>query len=142
MKLPIEGIVDTGLKIIDKIIPDPVEKERAKLALYEAQRSGDLEEMRTSQAPLLAQIDVNKIEAASGSLFIGGWRPGVGWVCVAAIAWHFVLVDFLTFALNALGIDAPAMPSLDIQELLGLITAMLGIGYYRTREKIEGVAAR
>jgi hypothetical protein len=29
---------------------------------------------------LMAQIEVNKIEAANASTFVSGWRPGAGWV--------------------------------------------------------------
>ena len=54
----------------------------------------------------LAQIEVNKAEAASGSFFKGGWRPAVGWVCAVAFAYHFILKDlterFLYTTLNSL----------------------------------------
>lgn len=142
MKLPLEGLLDTGLKLIDKIIPDPAERDRAKLALMQAQQNGDLEMLRVEQAPLFAQVDLNKIEAASGSLFIGGWRPAVGWICAGAVAWHFVLADLFSFMLSTAGFTIPAMPELDIQELLGLLMAMLGIGTMRTAEKFKGVAAK
>jgi len=29
-----------------------------------------------------AQTETNKIEAATQKLFISGWRPALGWVCV------------------------------------------------------------
>lgn len=142
MTIPILGIIDAGMKIIDKVIPDPEARDKAKIALLEAQQRGELEELRVRQAPALAQIEVNKTEAASANIFVSGWRPAVGWVCVAAVLWHFVLVDFLVFALSLFGATIQAMPQLDIQELLGLLFAMLGIGTMRSVEKINGVAAR
>ena len=138
MKFPLEGVVEAGLKIIDKVIPDPAARDAAKLALYRAEKDGELEEARLELQPLLAQIELNKIEAASAGIYKGGWRPAIGWVCAGAIAWHFALVDLLTFMLNAAGLGVPAMPGLDIQELLGLVTAMLGIAGYRTLDKKNG----
>src|SRR4030042_267363 len=37
-----------------------------------------------------AQIEVNKIEASSTSIFVAGWRPAVGWVCACALFYHFI----------------------------------------------------
>ena len=37
-------------------------------------------------------------EAQSGSLFIGGWRPAVGWVCVLGLAYQFLAFPMLAWA--------------------------------------------
>ena len=50
------------------------------------QRKLDLEEKKIDQATNLAQIEVNKVEAASSSVFVSGWRPAIGWIGVAAMA--------------------------------------------------------
>jgi hypothetical protein len=52
-----------------------------------------------------AQIEVNKIEAGSSSLFKSGWRPFVGWVCAFALCYHFVLQPMLAFILTARGLE-------------------------------------
>ena len=44
-----------------------------------------------AQEALLGQLEINKAEAQSGSIFKGGWRPAVGWVC--AIALFLVDID-------------------------------------------------
>ena len=37
----------------------------------------------------LAQLDINKQEAAHRSLFVAGWRPFIGWSCGIALAWTY-----------------------------------------------------
>ena len=51
----------------------------------------------------LAQIEVNKAEASSSSLFKGGWRPFVGWTCGVALLYHFLLQPIIIFGLSAAG---------------------------------------
>ena len=133
------SLLPTVAGIIDKIITDPAARDAAKLALAQTNLEAELR-------PLLAQIEVNKVEAASNSLFVAGWRPAVGWMCVLAVGWHFVVMDFFIFLVNILAevldltISIPSLPSLDIQELLGLLMAMLGIGTMRSFDKKNGVA--
>jgi len=35
------------------------------------------------------QTEINKVEAQHTSLFIAGWRPAIGWVCVSGLALTF-----------------------------------------------------
>jgi hypothetical protein len=60
------------------------DKERIELELEGSKL--DLEQARIDQATDLAQVEVNKIEAASSNLFVSGWRPAVGWGGVAGLA--------------------------------------------------------
>ena len=46
-----------------------------------------------------AQIEVNKVEAASSSLWVSGWRPAVGWVCVLGMCGNFMVIPFSNFVL-------------------------------------------
>jgi len=80
----------------------------------------------------LAQIDVNKREADSKSLFKGGWRPAVGWTCGLALFNNYLIVPYAI----ALGV---AVPSLDLGELMPVLMGMLGLGYLRTDEKKAGI---
>ena len=52
-----------------------------------------------------AQIEVNKVEAASSSLWVSGWRPAVGWVCVLGMAGNFMVIPFANFVLALLEIS-------------------------------------
>ena len=77
------ALIGPVTSILDKFIPDADEK--AKLAHDIATMS-----QKHTQEALLAQLEINKAEAQSGSLFKGGWRPAVGWVCAISFAYHFL----------------------------------------------------
>jgi hypothetical protein len=89
---------------------------------------------------MMAQADINKVEAANPSLWIAGWRPGVGWICVAALFWNFIGHPIMTWAV-AIGKISITPPSLDTGSLLTVLFAMLGMGTLRTVEKIKGAEA-
>ena len=120
----------TGL--LDKFIED--KDQKAKLA-------HEIATMREkqSQEALLAQLEINKAEAASGSLFKGGWRPFVGWTCGIAFAYHFVLQPLLIFVFAYIGLETPDLPAFDVGTLLPVLGGMLGIGGLRSYEKTKGL---
>ena len=118
--------------ILDKVIPDSDMK--AKLAHEIATMSDN-----HAQQALLAQLEINKAEAASGSLFKGGWRPFIGWTSGVAFAYHFVLQPLLVFVLTASGVDLPDLPEFDMSTLLAVLGGMLGIGGLRSYEKTKGL---
>ena len=120
----------TGL--LDKFIEDKDQK---------AQLAHDLATMadRHAQELAVAQIEVNKAEAASGSIFKGGWRPFIGWVCGSAFAYHFVLQPVIVFVVLAVGVDLPPLPEFDMASLMTVMMGMLGLGGLRTYEKQKGI---
>jgi len=120
----------TGL--LDKFIED--KDQKAALA-HEIATMGE----KHSQEAMLAQLEINKAEAASGSLFKGGWRPFVGWTCGIAFAYHFVLQPFLIFVFAYIGIEPPDLPEFDVGTLLPVLGGMLGIGGLRSYEKTKGL---
>ena len=120
----------TGL--LDKFIED--KDQKAKLA-HEIATMGE----KHSQEALLAQLEINKAEAASGSLFKGGWRPFVGWTCGIAFAYHFVLQPLLIFVFAYIGLETPDLPKFDVGTLLPVLGGMLGIGGLRSYEKTKGL---
>ena len=85
---------------------------------------------------MLAQTEINKVEAASPSVFVSGWRPAIGWVCAMAMGYQYLLRPFLVAYHPAL-----AFPGLD-DNLWQLLAGMLGLGGLRTFEKVNGVASR
>jgi len=121
----------TGL--LDKVIED--KDQKAALAHEIATMSE-----RHAQELAKGQLEINKAEAASGSVFKGGWRPFIGWVCGAAFAYHFVLQPFIVFGVAAAGIEIPALPEFDMGSLMTVMMGMLGLGGLRTFEKKSGVA--
>ena len=109
------------------LIPDPVAREKAK-ADATAALMGQL------FAADAAQAKVNEVEAANSSLFVAGWRPFVGWVCGAALAYQFVLLPVALFAFAAFGHPLPKPPALD-DTLWQLLTGLLGMGALRSFDK-------
>jgi hypothetical protein len=106
-----------------------------------AQLAHDLTTMadKHSQEAMLAQVEVNKAEAESGSVFKGGWRPFIGWVCGAAFAYHFVLQPFIVFGVTVAGVQVPELPTFDMGSLMTVMMGMLGLGGLRSYEKKQGL---
>ena len=118
--------------ILDTFVED--KDQKAQLA-HEISTMAD----RHAQDLALAQIDVNKAEAASGSVWKGGWRPFVGWVCGTAFAYHFVIQPLAIFIVAAYGMEIPALPEFDMGQLMTVLMGMLGLGSLRSFEKSKGV---
>ncbi len=92
---------------------------------------------------VIAQAQVNAAEASSKSIFVAGWRPFVGWTCGSALAYTFIVQPFLTFVLVATHstFDATKLPTLNIADLMTVLTGMLGLAAARTVEKVNGVSS-
>ncbi len=132
----VKGIFDGAVKpVLDKIIPDAQVRLEAELMYY-----------KQAHEVNLAQIGVNKEEAATGSLFIGGWRPFVGWVCGGSFAYSVVGNDVLNFILKLIGLwvqhDIPILPKPDLTLVFELLLGLLGLGAMRTYEKLNNVASK
>jgi roadblock/LC7 domain-containing protein len=134
--MPIPAIVTALLPalgtLVDRLIPDKAAAEKAKAEM-------EAELIRAGNEAALAQVEVNKIEAGHSSVFVAGWRPSIGWVCAAGLAWAFVVAPIASWALTVLGIKAE-LPAIQFDHLFELVLAMLGIGGLRTFEKLRGVA--
>ncbi|MEJ2792312.1 3TM-type holin [Iodobacter sp. LRB] len=142
--MPWDSVIDLINTGIDKIWPDKTEAEKAKAALAQAQLQGALKDMEEQWENAKAQIEVNKQEAASNSVFIAGWRPFIGWVCGSAFAWSFVFQPIVIMIANVVGhpIDNSHLPKLDFAEIQPVLYGMLGLGAMRTYEKVKGVASQ
>lgn len=137
----IGSILDFGRTIIERFVPDPAMKLKATQDMYDAQQRGEIAKMAAETGLVMAQIDVNKIEAANPTLFVSGWRPAVGWVCVIGLLYSFLGQPLLEWATPALNL-ASAPPKLDMGTLITLLGGMLGLGTLRTVEKMNNVAAK
>ena len=126
------SLIKPATDILDKVIED--KDQKAKLA-HELATMAD----KLSHEQQLAQIEVNKAEAASGSLFKGGWRPCIGWVCGIAFGYHFVVQPIIIFIVALIGVEIPDLPEFDMSTLLTVLGGMLGIGGLRTYEKQKGL---
>ena len=126
---PITAVADLIKTGLERWIPDANAREQAAAAIA-----------AQVHTQTMAQIEVNKVEAASQSLFVAGWRPWVGWTCGAAYAYTFVVQPFLVFVLTAaqVHIDTAQLPVLDMGELGVVLFGMLGLGAMRSYEKVRG----
>lgn len=133
--------IGTVIEAVGKVADDLVTSDKERMEL-------ELEARRIDQAIDLAQIDVNKAEAQHLSTFVSGWRPAIGWVGVAAMAYQFLLYPMLTwiwfFAQGKGWIPAALQPPpvLDADQLWVILSGILGIAGMRSFEKVRKVAAK
>ncbi len=135
---PISIALDLGSKVIDRLWPDPTQRDAAKLELLKMQQTGELAQLTAETDLAKGQIAINEAEASSSNLFVSGWRPWIGWVCGVAFAYHFVLQPLLAFLLAAIG-HPVTLPVFDMTTLYTVLMGMLGLGTMRTFEKTKGV---
>lgn len=117
--------------LLDKFIED---KDKKNAIAFELSTMAE----RHAQELAKAQIAVNQKEAAHKSLFVAGWRPAVGWVCVLGMASNFMVIPLANFAL-ALAESTVVVPVLDLTQMMPVLMGMLGLGAMRTMEKTKGV---
>lgn len=130
MGIPILGdIIDAVKDIVGEVV---VDKDKKNEINYKLAELADKAEARVHEQ-VLAQIEVNKVEAASGSVFVAGWRPFVGWVCGVGLAAQVALFPLLDRIFNWKMV-------FDAELLILTLGGMLGIGGMRTFEKVRGVS--
>ncbi|MFW0778015.1 MAG: holin family protein [Rickettsiales bacterium] len=133
------ALVPAVSDLLDKLIPDPEAREKAKLELLKAERETDLEELRLAISADAMQAEINKNEATHRTLFVAGWRPFIGWVCGVAFAYHFIIQPIAAFAIANQGSEVH-LPDFDIEALFTVLMGMLGLGGLRTIEKIKNIS--
>ncbi|HLZ50844.1 MAG TPA: 3TM-type holin [Candidatus Acidoferrum sp.] len=89
-------------------------------------------------AQVTAQVEVNKAEASSKSVFVAGWRPFIGWICGSALACQFIVGPLFTWG-SAVLRHPVQFPSLDYSSLSTILLGMLGLGGLHTYERVQGV---
>lgn len=113
--------------LLDKFIADKDERARLahEIATLSARQAHEIQKL---------QIQTNQKEAAHKSLFVAGWRPGAGWVCVLALFNNYVVAPYVD------AFTPITLPALDMGELMPVLLGMLGLGAARSWEKSRGVA--
>ena len=123
------GFVGSVGKIIDELHVSEEEKGQIKIRLQE------LENEINSK-----QMDINLADAKSTATDISGimqrsWRPLIGISCAFAIFWEYVAKQFTLFFLALFSVETAPLPSLDLDALMPLVLALLGMAGLRTYEK-------
>lgn len=120
-------------QLINKFVPDRDAQIRIQSELQQR-----LVQIEADSAK--AQTEINQTEAASSNLFASSWRPAVGWVCALAFAWQFVGQPFFSFFYTLTTRQPAPVVALDSEALNTVLFGLLGLGGFRTWEKIKGVA--
>jgi len=129
----ISAILPSVMEVAGRFLPEDKEKRAAAEREIQAKLTDSLAQVD------LAQLGINKVEAAHRSMFVAGWRPFIGWTCGVALMYTYVLQPILVFGLAQSGylIDLPKM---DLGELMPVLMGMLGLGGLRSWEKVKGVS--
>lgn len=122
-------IIGTVGKIADDLTTSDKERMAAELDAYKAETDR-----------MQGQVEINKIEAASGSLFVSGGRPFVVWVCAFALAYAAVIEPIARFVATVGFAYSGPFPVIDTDLTMQVLLGLLGLGAYRSVEKIKGVA--
>jgi hypothetical protein len=68
--------------------------------------------------------------------FVTNWRPTAGWVCVAGLAYNYVLQPLLNGFLAPLHMH---FEPLDVTTLITLCSSFIGLSGLRSFDKLKGV---
>lgn len=131
---PVSAALDVGGKLIDRLWPDPAQRDAAKLELLKLQQSGELAEMT-------AQTEINKAEAQSSSVFVAGARPFVMWVCGFAMAYVSIVEPIARFVASVCFGYTGNFPAIDTVLTAQVLLGLLGLGGLRSFDKVKGVAS-
>lgn len=125
----IGGIIETIGKVADDLITSDSERAKADIDAYNA------ETMR-----LASQTEINKIEAASSSVWVSGARPFIMWVCGIAFAYASVLEPVLRFFAKVFFGYAGDFPVIDTDLTMQVLFGILGLGVMRSFDKKVGTS--
>ena len=125
----ISSLIGPVTGLLDKFIPDADTKQKiaheiATLAQKQAHENA------------MAQMEVNKVEAANNNLFVSGWRPATGWACVFSMCGHFMIIPFTNFVMALLDKDI-VVPLIPLDTMMPVLLGLLGLGGLRTYEKTK-----
>lgn len=135
----ISAIIPVVGKVLDKIIPDVVEREKVKMEiqLKLAEQEGEL--VKALIQSDLAQAEINKLDAQSNDKFKSYWRPALAWVCVLSFTWLTVIQPIVVFFHSLIYKAILPLPAFDTSILTTVLFGILGLAGYRTYEKKTGI---
>jgi len=140
--IPLLSILNPIIGKVLDFIPNPVEREKAKLEFELKVQENETEILKLFMQSDTVQAEINKAEATNNNIFVSGWRPFIGWVCGSAFAWAFFLEPIVLFGFSAAGHPLTGLPKFDLITMSSVLLGMLGLGGMRTFEKFKGVASK
>lgn len=129
-----EAAKDIRAAITGKEILDPNKQAEIEMKLVEIQNKAQEWDYLLTKA----QTDINIEEAKSPNIWKSGWRPAAGWTCVFGLFWGTIGMNVFEWAVKLLGRSDVVPPKFDTASLIALLVPLLGLGVYRTTEKIKG----
>lgn len=134
---PITAGMDLIGKAIDRFVPDQAQRDAAKLAMYKAERDGDMDSVKVAMSAILA-------EANSADPWTSRARPSFLYVVYVLLLFGLpmgILSAFNPAAASAIAAGFKAWLTAIPTELYVLFgTVMTGYGISRTVEKVKGAA--
>jgi hypothetical protein len=134
--------VGSIIEAVGKVAGDLITTDKERMEMEIEQRKLDLEEKKLNMAGDMAQIEVNKEEAKSSSMFVSGWRPFIGWGCGIAFIYSTLIEPVCRFVAMTVFMYNGAFPTIDTDLTMQVMLGMLGLGAMRSYEKKSGVAAK
>jgi hypothetical protein len=134
---PLTAVLDIGSKVIDRLWPDKAQADAAKLELFKMQQSGELAQLAADTELAKSQMAVNAEEAKSTNWFVAGWRPGIGWVCGAGLAYASLIEPLARFIAKVWFGYTGEFPAINTDLTLQILIGMLGLTAARSAEKIK-----
>ena len=135
--LLISGLFSAAQSLISRFFPDPEKKAAAQLELLKMQQNGELAQLASETDLAKLQLQVNVEEAKSTNWFVAGWRPGIGWVCGAGLAYAALIEPFARFIAKVGFAYTGEFPIISTDLTLQILMGMLGLGAMRSVEKIK-----
>lgn len=140
MIAPWEGAIKKALDFGSTIANKFKTKAEREAAIQEY---AEREEARLHEE-ILAQLEINKIEASQKGFFVK-WRPGGCWMFLFILGWDFIGIDNINWLVDTASIwvadlkeipDLPRMPVQKLNAILLFLTTCYGV---RSFDKIKGV---
>lgn len=135
---PVTAVTNAVSMVLDRVLPDKQANDAAKAQLLSQEVSAQIQQV-------IGQIEVDKIEAASNSKLVAGWRPWIGWTCGAAMGYAFILQPFFVTLINIIQcihthtmFTKDMLPIIDMTQMWPVLLALLGMGALRSWDKQNG----
>lgn len=133
------GAAEKFLGLIERFAPDPQAKAEMAMEVRKMDQVGEFKEIDAALELARQQNEVNKAEAQSADPFTSRWRPSVGYVCAAGLAYAAILEPIIRVLAPIAGHTGP-LPAVDTTLTMQLLFGLLGLGGFRTYEKTKGAA--
>jgi Protein of unknown function (DUF3154). len=137
-------VKDVGAVITGKVVLTPEQTAELQAQLIAADAAVQKAAADYDTLQMQGQVDLMKLDAQSGDRFRSYGRPAAIWICVAGLAYSFLLQPLLPWTVETIcsvtgyvSIIKP-LPSLDGYTLLTMSGSLLGIGSMRSFDKKKG----